>query len=454
VINLQPVLAHGAFNGSSADALVRVHAVAGGGVRERIFAEMMADGDCERIYDQTLAFRATDNLDRHRSRILAALPHSPLEAVSGVPQPLLVRAGHDATASALLVTNLSATRCRALLEFEGDASGARDESGAALAIASAGAPLTLELAPLQTRVVRAGGGVQLRGAGIEFPPGTEDALRHDLARLRQRRAALEMPMPLAVLDNPGFELPDHGGDVPGWQLLEPQRGKLHIVSGAPGGMGRGVAFDSDNGLATLRSNPFPAPATGRISIALWLRIDSDSPQPQLRIAIEGVQDDREYYRFAAVGHGPSARPLSAEWSQYVLQVDDLPTNRLESLRVRLDLVAGGSVQVDDVRVFDLAFDESQRVQLSKAMTLAEHRLANQDLGGCITALDSHWRRFLEAFVSEEAAMQAAQVAGMRHGAAAAADAESRPGADASAAGRPAGEVPRTGILDRVRRWWK
>jgi hypothetical protein len=88
------------------------------------------------------------------------------------------------------------------------------------------------------------------------------------------------------------------------------------------------------------------------------------------------------------------------------------------------------------------------------MTLAEHHLANQDLGGCIAALDSHWRRFLETFVSEEAVLQAAQVTGLRHGALPPTDTSGRAGADASTTGRPAEEIPRTGILDRVRRWWK
>lgn len=239
-------------------------------------------------------------------------------------------------------------------------------------------------------------------------------------------------MPIAVLDNPNFELPQLGGVVPGWELLEPKRGSLALVTGRPDDGGRGARFASANGLATLRSNPFPPPATGRISIALWVRIAAGDQQPPLRIAIEGVEDDREFYRFAPVGRGAGAMPVSGEWSQFVLQIDDLPTRGIESLRVRLDLLGPGGIEIDDVRVFDLAFDESQRVQLTKQLAIAEERLAAGDLGGCLIQLDGYWPRFLAERVSDEPPLSAAEPAG----------------------GPKASQPSRTGVMDRVRRWWQ
>ena len=245
-----------------------------------------------------------------------------------------------------------------------------------------------------------------------------------------------MAVPLAVLDNPHFELPELGGMVAGWELLEPQRGTLALVAGKPSTGSRGARFASANGLATLRSNPFQPPATGRISIAVWVRNPGDAPQPPLRIALEGVENDREYYRFAAVGRGDGAMPLSTEWSQFVLQVDDLPTQGIESLRVRLDLLGPGSVDLDDVRVFDLAFDESQRVQLSKLLAVAEQRLAAGDPGGCLIQLDGYWPGFLTAFVSNSG-----QAVAVHSGEAAGSDPKAAP-------------PTRAGVMDRMRRWWQ
>jgi hypothetical protein len=130
---------------------------------------------------------------------------------------------------------------------------------------------------------------------------------------------------------------------------------------------------------------------------------------------------------------------------------------MESLRVRLDLLAGGRVEVDDVRVFDLAFDESQRVQLSKVLALADHHLTSGDLGACVLDLDSHWPRFLDTFVTDDAADRAALAAGLRSGRGGGDEGE-RPATSGTgqtaADAKPAADRSRTGFLESVRRLWK
>ena len=411
-------------------ALVR--AVPGVAARTRALAEILAVADCERIYDAALVWHAGDEADAARDALLATLPPERMETLAGVPAPLVVRVGREG--GGMLVANASGAACRAIVD-RGAAGGPAPDA------------LVVDLGPWQSRAFAAGEAAPV-GVRVAFDPAVEAGVRTRLDGLRRKRAALEMPVPLAVLDNPGFEHPDHAGGIPGWELLEGQRGRLRIVPGAPDGGGRGLEFASDNGLATLRSNPFPPPATGRVSVALWLRVAADAPAAPLRIAVEGVHEGREYYRFAPVGAGPNARAPHAEWAQFVLQVDDLPSVGLETLRVRLDLLAGGAVQVDDIRVFDLAFDEAQRVRLARSLALVEERLAAGDLGACAVELDRHWARFLDAFVSEAAAARAE--------AARQASAEAARGDEARApvARDAAPEAPRTGILDRVRRWWK
>jgi hypothetical protein len=172
-----------------------------------------------------------------------------------------------------------------------------------------------------------------------------------------------------------------------------------------------------------------------VSVAAWLRIKEGDAQPPLRVALEGVQEDREYYRFAAVGGLSGGRPLGADWSQFVLQVDDLPATGLESLRVRFDLLGPGNVQIDDVRVFDLAFDESQRVQLTKVVSLLDHGARQGDLGSCIAGLEAHWPAFLEAFVPDSALPET-------------------PAPEPRAARADPAPASAGGMLDRVKGWWR
>ncbi len=441
-IDLGGVLAQGPFAATATADMTRFHAVRTGADRDRAFAEVFAAGDCVRVYDGSLAWRAVDGADLTRARMLESLPATRLEKAPGVPEPLVVRIGATGGDAGVQVTNASALHCRLLFAAGANEAGA---SGGPAGVAAANAGgVVLDLGPWQSRALGGIAAADLRGLRVAFDPELPDRVDRELARLRARRAALEMPAVLPILDNPSFEHPENTGAVPGWELLEANRGRLRIVPGAPSGAGRALEFGSDNGLATLRSNPFTPPRTGRISVAMWLRVDPGQSPPPLRIAVEGVERGREYYRFAPVGMGPGARPLSAEWAQYVLQIDDLPTRGLETMRVRLDLLAGGAVQLDEVRVFDLAFDEAERSRLSRALSGVEMHRAAGDLGAAAVALDGSWARSLDAFVTDEAAERALQARAAADGSATTTGAT--PG--------PAAETARGGFLDQVRRWWK
>ena len=115
---------------------------------------------------------------------------------------------------------------------------------------------------------------------VEFEAAVRRSVETRLADLGRRRGVLETPRPLDVLDNPGFELVGPGGagaetadsvpggGVGGWELVEASRGAVAFVPGVDGPAGRGLGFSSVNGLSTLRSNPFPPPPTGRVSVAV------------------------------------------------------------------------------------------------------------------------------------------------------------------------------------------
>ena len=365
--------------------------------------------------------------------------------------PLVVRSRRDRGLTVVSIANAGPAACRAGLTLAGSPSAVIDAvDGTRLPLEPAGGT-AVPLEPWEVRTLVLDGGVAVQGARVAYADEVRRSIAAQLTDLGRRRAVLETPRPLEVLDNPGFELAGAGdaaaaeraagGGVGGWELVEASRGAVTFVAGANGSAGRAIGFSSVNGLSTVRSNPFPPPATGRVSVAVWLRIPDGDPQPPLRLAFEGVQDGREYYRFAPVGGLAGGKPLTSGWSQFVLQVDDLPAHGLESLRVRFDLLGPGNVEIDGVRVFDLAFDESQRVQLSRQLSVMEQRLAADDLGSCLVELDTYWPRFLAAFVSDDA------VATLRE------DALRGTGGPTQSPTPPAAE--RSGsMFDRVRRWWQ
>ena len=446
-ISVEQVVPHGPFGSASAAGPAAVHAVPEGAARGRALAEAFVASDVEVVFDMGLLFARVDPSHGMRMKALSALPAGGFELADGLPAPLVVRSRRDAGATLTSVTNAGAVPCRAVLSLAGSPSAVVDAVDRSRLPLEPGGGAAVPLGPWEVRTLVLDGGVAVQGARVEFDDDVRRSIESRLADLRRRRAVLEMPRPLEVLDNPGFEFDgagaadaggrDAGSAVAGWELVEASRGTLRLVPGVNGSAGRGLAFSSLNGLSTLRSNPFSPPATGRISVAAWLRIAPGDPQPPLRIAIEGVQDDREYYRFAPVGGLTGGKPLTAEWSQFVLQIDDVPVRGLESLRVRLDLLGPGSVQIDGMRVFDLAFDESQRADLSRRLAIMDQRLAANDLGGCLVELDTYWPKFLAEFVTDDAV--------------AALDQESQQprGAPEAPVEPP---VRAGGMFDRVRRW--
>ena len=430
-----------AVNGDG-EAVAMVHAVASDGEASEAMSGPLAGNDVEVIIDGAL-FTGGGHATRQAAlESVAMLPAHGMRAVASVARPLVVRSATEAGAVVASVVNASPVACVARLHVNAAGSSAVDAaSGDLLPVYNGVVEVPLE--PWGLRAVRLVESAKITTAEVAFAGDLPAAVTQRLQRLRERRSVLDYPVALESLDNPDFELPVVRRAVPGWELVEKTRGTLTAVEGRRGSDAddkpQAVQFASPHGLSTLRSNTFAPPTTGRLSVAVWLRIEEGNPQPPLRIAVEGLQGRQEYYRFAPVGQGEAAMPLSSEWSQIVLQVDDLPTQGLESLRVRLDLLGPGKVCVDEVRIYDLAFDEDQRVQLSKMLALIDHQLNAGDLGGSVIELDSHWPRFLEAHIDEQAVAIAAEE-GDRQRAAAAAEASR--------------QHERTGMFDRLRQWWQ
>lgn len=396
-----------------------MHAVAAGPDRLRPLAESLIASDIEVVFDQSLllGLAPKDTLDAFRE--FSSLPRQPMATAANLPAPLVVRSVDTGQETWMCLVNASRAPCTARLAVEGG-------------------PIEAPLTAWGLKVVKLKRAASVAKVVVVHEPAVKESIVRELASLRRRRSSLEMPAPLAVLDNPGFELAEASGTIPGWELVEAARGSIEIVPSSGSGGSQAIRFASEHGLSTLQSNPFPPPRTGRVSVAAWLRLEEAGPQPPLRIAVEGREGDRQFYRFAPVGLGTGSMPLKSEWSQVVLQIDDLPSEGLDLLRVRFDLLGPGRVQIDDVRVFDLAFDESQRVQLSKVLAMVDHHVASGDVGAGVVELDGHWPRFLHEFVAEKPAEEPAKVA---------TEAEEKAGASKRY------EI-RSSVIERMRRWWQ
>jgi len=139
-----------------------------------------------------------------------------------------------------------------------------------------------------------------------LPEGADKILKKQVYALEAKLIKSGDPAPLNAIENPNFELSGRPS-LSGWDaaLQSTEKVRLSLVSDtkAPGQVGTGSLVMTNPGESPvwIRSNTFEGPASGRLSIAVWLRIKENGVQPPLRLAVDGKSNGKNYYRFGSVG---------------------------------------------------------------------------------------------------------------------------------------------------------
>jgi hypothetical protein len=240
--------------------------------------------------------------------------------------------------------------------------------------------------------------VAVRQAQVSMSDQVPLALQRRIRDLGARVRALGTPLPLAVLENPGFELPASGNEVPGWTTSLPTGATLQVDANQRAAGAQSIKLTSTGANVRVVSGSFAPPATGRLSIEVRLRCESQERPPSLRLFVEG--DSREgkfepYGVIPAVGAGATA---PGEWMSYSFPISYLPSEGLETIKVGFELLGRGEVWIDDFQVYDLAFEKTERYELSKLISLASVELEKRQFADCSQLLESYWPQFLVANV--------------------------------------------------------
>ena len=226
-----------------------------------------------------------------------------------------------------------------------------------------------------------------------------EGMKKRLNQLQLRLIQSSKVKPTDSIANPEFDFSDVDS-LPGWTFddknpkqfswqREEDNAMLRIRSGA--------------GSTWIRSNPFPVPTTGRLSISVWLRSDDVQNQPPLRIAVES--DQGNYYRFGKIGSLAPDDPVNQvgeDWRQYVVHFDDLPLDIASQLRVGFDMMGPGEVWIDRVETYDRLFDSNDIQALTQLLGIARPLVKNQaDYDVCRRMLNHYWMRFLYEYIGPE-----------------------------------------------------
>lgn len=250
--------------------------------------------------------------------------------------------------------------------------------------------------------------VKLSGPKAELDSTIATLLDARIQDLTERARVLKEPLPLASLVNGDFEQTTSSGGVAGWEssssaprarLVQPSGGVLDQRQPHAGRHCAKLAARNGN-KASLASSPFVAPATGWLSVSIWMRTADSAQAPRMTLTLEGTIAGQPYRRQESIPAAGNKVTLTDEWEAYSFVFADLPTEGMSPLRLRFTCEGNGDVWLDDVQVFDL-----QKLEGNELVTLvwlaiqrAGAKLEKKEYSDCWQLLEGYWPRYLRSFV--------------------------------------------------------
>jgi len=236
---------------------------------------------------------------------------------------------------------------------------------------------------------------------VSLPEQVDSQLRKRLYQLKSKLAKAKAADPMPQLLNGSFESfanPDQSG----WEFGNHEQASFDLDSAEFRDGKTSLSMQTEGNPVWIRSNTLQLPQTGRLSVSAWIRTTNTEAQPKPRIAVEGVSDGENIYRFGTIGSaGEEARTLDEKWRRFVVHFDDLPDD-LTNLRVGFDLMSKGQVSIDQVEIFDRWFDENDAVAMTQLLAGAGSQLQSEaSIDGGRRVLESYWVQFLDQYAGNQ-----------------------------------------------------
>ena len=232
-----------------------------------------------------------------------------------------------------------------------------------------------------------------------------DVVRHLNRRVQEFKSKLkrsETPDPISVLGNPGFE-DEVDGVLSQWKYGQPADAIVELDSQSAYEGERSLHIASSGNVVWVRSHVLDEPATGRLSVSVWLRSDEAGAAPPLRISIDGESKGEKVYVFGDIGRdadSPESKSVDTSWQRFVLHFNDLPAD-LTNLRVGFDLMGEGNVWIDNVQLYDRWLDSKEAQSVMQMLNLAGFHLQEEgNAERCLEILDSYWPQFVNEFYAD------------------------------------------------------
>ncbi|MEX2112951.1 MAG: hypothetical protein WD845_07180 [Pirellulales bacterium] len=334
--------------------------------------------------------------------VFRELPSESFQTVSAPTQPVTIRKLSHAGQTYVYFVNDSPWPTNVTMFVDGPPGMTLQALGTgpgvgALAPGMGGTTWKVSLGPYDLAAARfSSATMQLRNPQVFVGDQVRRQLQERIQDLGACVRALQDPPAMSTLDNADFEAVPQGEEIPGWTSTAGMGGQVAIDPAQHHSGAQSIKLVSLGQPATITSAPFVPPTTGRIAIHMQLR-GGAAGRPSVKISLEGQSADGPFAPYGVIPAAPASE-ATLTWVRYSFPVDDVPSEGLSTLRVRFDLVSAGELWIDDVQIFDLPFNPSERLELSKLISLASVKLEAGQLADCARLLEGYWPQFLLAHV--------------------------------------------------------
>ena len=89
------------------------------------------------------------------------------------------------------------------------------------------------------------------------------------------------------------------------------------------------------------------------------------------------------------------------WVRDVILFERLPLAGLSETSLRFDLLGAGTVWIDDVKLFKLAFSDAEQKALTRLVGIAERRVSQERVLDLLQFLDGYWPRALREQIPDD-----------------------------------------------------
>lgn len=170
-----------------------------------------------------------------------------------------------------------------------------------------------------------------------------------------------------------------------------------------------MRLSSNGGSGGVVGQPFEAPTTGRLCAQISFGVPADATELPLRVCLTGRLDGEPYSRQVLVGPTilERARRAGAEsddgvvWVRDVILFERLPLDGLAETSLRFDLLGAGTVWLDEIKLFKLAFADAEQKALARLVGVAEYRVAQDRALDLLQFFDGYWPRALAEQIPDD-----------------------------------------------------